>query len=81
MSTPTITIELEQTTVVLTGRFTGLSRKDLIDLLDEHGAYVSGSVSGETDYLFIGSKGKGGAKLAKAQSLGTPVITEAQQWQ
>ena len=77
MSKPPASLELEQATVVLTGRFTGMSRKELISLLNEHGADVTGAVSGETTCLIVGSKGKSGAKLAKAESLGTPVFSEA----
>lgn len=46
--------ELEGTTFVITGTVEGFTREELTDLLERHGARVTSSVSGETDYLIVG---------------------------
>lgn len=61
-------------TFVVTGSFTTFDRKDLVKHLANNGAKVSGSVSKNTNYLVAGSNA--GGKLAKATSLGVPVLSE-----
>ena len=60
---------------VLTGALPTLSRDEAKDLLEARGAKVAGSVSKKTDYVVAGSEA--GSKLAKAESLGIPVLDEA----
>jgi len=46
--------ELDGLTVVFTGSVPGYTRSELTELLETHGANVTSSVSGETDYLVVG---------------------------
>jgi DNA ligase (NAD+) len=46
--------ELDGLTVVFTGSVPGYTRSELSDLLERHGANVTSSVSGATDYLVVG---------------------------
>jgi DNA ligase (NAD+) len=62
-------------TFVITGTLPSLSRNEAKALIQEKGGKVTGSVSGNTDYLLCGEKA--GSKLRKAQQLGVPVIDEA----
>lgn len=61
---------------VLTGTLTQMTRDDAKSLLDSLGAKVVSSVSAKTDYVIAGDKA--GSKLAKAQTLGVTVLTEAE---
>ncbi|OSM98542.1 NAD-dependent DNA ligase LigA [Lonsdalea populi] len=63
-------------TLVLTGSLSVLSRDEAKDRLTALGAKVSGSVSKKTDMVIAGEAA--GSKLTKAQSLGIPVIDEAE---
>jgi DNA ligase (NAD+) len=60
--------------VVVTGTLGTMSRSEAGELVERHGGRVVGSVSGTTDYLVAGEKA--GSKLAKAEQLGTAVLTE-----
>jgi len=60
--------------VVITGTLATMSRTEAGELVERHGGRVAGSVSGTTDYLVAGEKA--GSKLAKAERLGTAVLTE-----
>ncbi|MCL1948690.1 MAG: NAD-dependent DNA ligase LigA [Turicibacter sp.] len=62
-------------TVVLTGTLHQLTRAEAQSLLEQLGAKVTGSVSKNTDFLIAGEKA--GSKLAKAESLGVAIMTEA----
>ncbi len=62
-------------TFVITGTLAGIQREPAEDALRELGAKVSGSVSKKTSYLVVGADA--GSKLAKAQSLGVPILDEA----
>jgi BRCT domain type II-containing protein len=62
-------------TVVLTGKFSEVSRADAEAALARLGAVIGGSVSKNTDILFVGEKA--GSKLAKAESLGIQIADEA----
>jgi len=46
--------ELDGLTVVFTGSVPGYTRSELADRLESHGANVTSSVSGATDYLVVG---------------------------
>lgn len=61
-------------TFVITGILPSMSRDEARALIESHGGKVTGSVSGKTDYLLAGEAA--GSKLAKAQGLGVPVISE-----
>ena len=53
-----------------------MSRDEAKAILLGLGAKVTGSVSKKTDYLVAGEKS--GSKLAKAESLGVPVLNDEQ---
>ncbi|WP_036619231.1 NAD-dependent DNA ligase LigA [Paenibacillus alvei] len=61
-------------TVVLTGSMQLLTRDEATAKLEACGAKVTGSVSKKTDLVIAGEKA--GSKLAKAEQLGIPVITD-----
>ena len=61
-------------TFVLTGTLPTMERAAAAALIEKHGGKASGSVSKKTSYVLAGEKA--GSKLAKAQELGIPVITE-----
>ena len=63
-------------TFVLTGTLTRFDRKTAQALIEERGGKAAGSVSKKTSYVVAGEAA--GSKLAKAQSLGVPVLTEQQ---
>ncbi len=60
--------------VVVTGTLGTMSRTEAGALVEKYGGRVVGSVSGTTDFLVAGEKA--GSKLAKAEQLGTAVLTE-----
>ena len=59
-------------TVVITGTLPGMSREEAAKLIVDNGGKVTGSVSKKTSFLLAGEAA--GSKLAKAESLGVPVI-------
>jgi DNA ligase (NAD+) len=61
---------------VFTGALTLFTREQAEALVEQGGGKASGSVSRNTTYLVAGDKA--GSKLAKARSLGVPVLTEHQ---
>ena len=61
-------------TIVVTGTLPNYSREEIQDLIEKNGGKASGSVSKKTSYVVAGEAA--GSKLAKAQSLGVPVLTE-----
>ena len=61
-------------TFVITGTLPTLSRNDATQLIESAGGKVTSSVSARTDYLLVGESP--GSKLAKAEELGVPRITE-----
>ncbi|MBR9805059.1 NAD-dependent DNA ligase LigA, partial [bacterium] len=67
-------------TWVLTGALSTMTRDEAKLVLENLGAKVSGSVSKKTHCVVAGEKA--GSKLAKAESLGVRVMTEAEfsQW-
>ena len=62
--------------LVFTGALTLFTRDHAEELVRQLGGTASGSVSKNTSYLIAGDKA--GSKLAKAQQLGIPVLTETQ---
>ncbi|MBO0767270.1 MAG: NAD-dependent DNA ligase LigA [Solirubrobacterales bacterium] len=61
-------------TFVLTGTLPTLTREEATAMLQAQGAKVTGSVSKKTSYVVAGDSA--GSKLAKAESLGVPVLDE-----
>ena len=68
-----ISSKLEGKTFVITGTLPGMKREEAAALIEENGGKVTNSVSKKTDFLLCGADA--GSKLAKAQSLGVPVIS------
>ncbi|MDL2273501.1 NAD-dependent DNA ligase LigA [Oscillospiraceae bacterium OttesenSCG-928-G22] len=66
--------KLSGKTFVLTGTFPALTRNEAAALIEAQGGKVSGSVSKKTDFVVAGAEA--GSKLAKAETLGVPVLTE-----
>ncbi len=66
--------ELAGKTFVITGTLPTMGRKEAAALIEAHGGRVAGSVSAKTDFLLAGEAA--GSKLAKAQALGIPVLSE-----
>ncbi|WP_249311757.1 NAD-dependent DNA ligase LigA [Congzhengia minquanensis] len=58
---------------VITGKFEGFSRGDIVQIIEDNGGTAAGSVSKKTDYVIAGEDA--GSKLAKAQELNIPVLT------
>ena len=61
---------------VISGVFTQVSRNELKKLIEENGGKVTGSISGNTDFLVAGEN-MGPSKLAKAEKLNTQIIDES----
>ena len=59
---------------VVTGRLQDFSRSQIEERIKELGGAVSGSISGNTDYLIAGEDA--GSKLASAESAGVSVLDE-----
>ena len=66
---------LAGTTWVLTGTLS-ISREEASDVIRRLGGKVTGSVSKKTTHLLAGDDA--GSKLAKANDLGIPVLSEAE---
>ena len=54
-----------------------MSRNDLKKLIEDNGGKVSSAISSKTSYVVAGDK-MGPSKLAKANTLGVPILNEAQ---
>ena len=63
-------------TFVLTGTLPNMTREEAAAKIEAAAGKVSGSVSKKTSYVLAGAEA--GSKLEKAQSLGVPVIDEAE---
>ena len=63
-------------TFVLTGALQQFTRDEASGLIESFGGKASGSVSKKTSFVVAGENA--GSKLTKAQSLGIPVLTEAE---
>ncbi|APG58979.1 NAD-dependent DNA ligase LigA [Christiangramia salexigens] len=66
---------LEGKIFVISGVFNQVSRNDAKKLIEDNGGKVSGSISSKTNYLVAGEN-MGPSKLAKAEKLGTQIISE-----
>lgn len=62
-------------TLVISGVFQKVSRKELQDLIEKHGGKNTSSISKKTDYLIAGEN-MGPSKRTKAENLGVNIITE-----
>ena len=62
-------------TFVITGTLPNWSREAAKAFIEDHGGKVTDSISKKTSYLVLGEAP--GSKLAKAQSLGVPIVDEA----
>ncbi len=62
-------------TFVISGVFEQFSREELSALIESHGGKLLSSISGKLDYLVAGDK-MGPSKLAKAEKLGIPIVSE-----
>jgi DNA ligase (NAD+) len=62
-------------TFVITGTLPAWGRDEARAYIEARGGKVTDSVSQKTDYLVLGESP--GSKLAKAQSLGVPIVDEA----
>lgn len=67
---------LKGQTFVVSGVFENLSRDELKKLIEDNGGKVGSSISSKTSYLVAGDK-MGPSKRTKAESLGVPIISEA----
>lgn len=63
-----------QKKVVATGKLQRYTRKLLMAMLREHGAFPAYKVSRRTDYLIVGTRP--GGKLEKARRLGVCILSE-----
>ena len=70
------TDKLAGKTIVVTGTLESLSRSEAEALIVKNGGKASGSVSKKTSFVVAGEAA--GSKLTKAQSLGVPVLSEAE---
>lgn len=59
--------ELDGLTLVITGSIEGYTRSEVTELLERHGANVTSSVSGATDYVVVGEN-PGSTKLTDAEA-------------
>ena len=62
-------------TFVLTGTLPTLTREQASAIIVANGGKVTGSVSKKTSYVLVGAEA--GSKLAKAEALGIPILSEA----
>jgi DNA ligase (NAD+) len=69
------TDKLQGNIFVVSGVFHQLSRNELKKAIEDNGGKVSSSISKKTNYIVAGDN-MGPSKLAKAQDLGIPIISE-----
>ncbi len=73
-SAASVNSSLAGKTVVVTGTLTHFSRQSIKNAILKAGGKAASSVSKKTDFVVTGDNA--GSKLAKAQALGVPVLTE-----
>ena len=66
--------ELADMSFVVTGTLRHFGRREITELIEQHGGRVISSVSKKTDYLVAGENA--GSKLQKAEQLGVRILTE-----
>ena len=69
------TDKLSGNVFVVSGVFHQLSRNELKKAIEDNGGKVSASISKKTNFVVAGDN-MGPAKLAKAETLGIPIISE-----
>ncbi|MAN29276.1 MULTISPECIES: NAD-dependent DNA ligase LigA [Mesonia] len=69
------TDKLNGNTFVISGVFEKVSRSELKKMIEANGGKVTGSISAKTNYLVAGEN-MGPSKLAKAEKVGTTIISE-----
>jgi DNA ligase (NAD+) len=69
-------LPLEGLTFVITGTLPSLTRSEAKDLIEENGGKVTGSVSGNTNYLVLGEDP--GSKFEQAQKRNVPTLSEGE---
>lgn len=74
--TETADLRFAGKTFVLTGTLPTYSRAEATALIERYGGKAASSVSKKTSYVLAGEAA--GSKLTKAQSLGIPILTEAE---
>lgn len=65
---------LEGKSIVISGKFEGISRDEMKALVEEHGGRNLGAVSANVDFIVAGEK-MGPAKLQKAEKLGIKILS------
>ncbi|QQR64530.1 NAD-dependent DNA ligase LigA [Candidatus Kaiserbacteria bacterium] len=73
-ATPRAATLLSGKIVLFTGTLASMSREEAEERAREAGAHVTSSVSKKTDYVIAGTDP--GGKVAKAESLGVPILNE-----
>ncbi len=74
---PPLSNRLAGKTLVVTGKLTRHKREDIEELIRQHGGNVGSGITRGTSYLVAGEIARDkGSKLAKAEELGVPVISE-----
>ena len=66
--------ELADMSFVVTGTLRHFGRREITELIEQHGGRVTSSVSKKTDFLVAGENA--GSKLQKAEQLGVRILTE-----
>ena len=69
--------ELAGKTFLISGVFADYSREELTELIEAHGGKMLSSISSKLNFLVAGDK-MGPSKLAKAEKLQIPMITETE---
>ncbi|MGM1056973.1 MAG: NAD-dependent DNA ligase LigA [Bacteroidota bacterium] len=69
------TDKLQGESFVISGVFESVSRDQLKKMIEDNGGKVSSSISSKTSYLIAGEN-MGPSKLAKAEKLGTKILSE-----
>ncbi len=64
---------LDGLTFVITGTLPSMTRDEAASLIESHGGRVTGSVSGNTDYLLVGDK-PGASKTRQAEKQNVPTL-------